>query len=212
MNAQTDAAAGQSPYERVLGGAMHELHPRLRAYFTAIPPGHVGYGRGTFDVVGTPRRVLWPVLAILGRLGVAFPVHEFYVPFSVENRQAGPASVGAMRRFGLHGGTRMMWDVMHETRGRLVDVLGRGGRIRAAFDATVIDGALELRSTSVGVLFGPLRLRMPSALAPRVRLVEQFDDETQSQHVDVTLDAPLLGRLYEYSGSFTYEVRPEEAA
>jgi hypothetical protein len=30
------------------------------------------------------------------------------------------------------------------------------------------------------------------------------------QHVSVTLDAPLIGRLYEYSGDFRYEIIPGE--
>ncbi|HAM25570.1 MAG TPA: DUF4166 domain-containing protein, partial [Microbacteriaceae bacterium] len=38
-------------------------------------------------------------------------------------------------------------------------------------------------------------------------LLERFDDASGRQHVSVTLDAPLIGRLYEYSGSFTYEIR-----
>jgi hypothetical protein len=43
-----------------------------------------------------------------------------------------------------------------------------------------------------------------------LRLVERFDDASESQHVHVTLEAPLIGRLYEYSGSFTYELQREE--
>ena len=64
----------RSPWEAALGDRLDELDPALRAYFSAIPDGSVGRGSGVFDQVGTPRRWLWPVLAILGRTGIVFPV------------------------------------------------------------------------------------------------------------------------------------------
>ncbi|MBT2515941.1 DUF4166 domain-containing protein [Streptomyces sp. ISL-90] len=60
-----------------------------------------------------------------------------------------------------------MTDVVSFRRGRLVDVLGRGRRVAVAFEATVVDRALELRSTAVGMRIGSLRLRLPRAVAPR---------------------------------------------
>lgn len=212
MDPTSDAASAPSPYERALGSSLHTLHPRLRAYFAAIPLGHVGYGRGMFEVVGTPRREWWPVLAVLGRMGIVFPVHEVDVPFSVENHPRSCSSVAAVRRFEFATGARRMTDVMHVVRGRLVDVLGHGGHVRATFEPAVVDGALVLRSIAVGLCLGPMRLRIPRPVAPRVHLVERFDDASGRQHVHLTLDAPLIGRLYEYTGSFTYDVRPEAAA
>ncbi len=41
--------------------------------------------------------------------------------------------------------------------------------------------------------------------------MESFDDESGLQQVSVTIDAPLVGRLYEYSGSFRYGIRTGEA-
>lgn len=212
MTLPTDAASGPSPYERALGSSLHALHPRLRPYFAAIPPGHVGFGRGTFETVGTPRRALWPILSLLGRLGIAFPVNEVEVPFSIENRPRGSSSVAAIRSFEFTSGIRHMTDAMHSVRGCLVDVLGAGGHVRAKFEAAIADGALELRSNAVGLRVGPMRLRIPDSVAPRVHLIERFDDTSGRQHVRVTVDMPMIGRLYEYSGSFTYEIRPEAVA
>jgi hypothetical protein len=208
----TDAAPASSPYERALGSSLHALHPRLRAYFAAIPPGHVGFGRGTFETVGTPRRLLWPILAVLGRLGIAFSVNEVDVPFSIENRPRGSSSVAAIRSFEFPTGVRRMTDAMHVVNGCLIDVLGTGGHVRAKFEAVILNGALELRSSAVGIRVGPMRLRVPDLVAPRVHLIERFDDTSERQYVRVTLDLPMVGRLYEYSGSFTYEVRPEAVA
>ncbi|WP_394768763.1 DUF4166 domain-containing protein [Lacisediminihabitans sp.] len=109
------AAPGDgSPYRAVVGGALDGLHPRLRAYFGAIPVGSLGRGEGVFDVVGTPRRWLWPALWVLGRQGVLFAVWQRDVPFTVINRPivdaAGRTAVAARgelrRRVGPAAGQR----------------------------------------------------------------------------------------------------------
>ena len=198
-----------SPYERALGDAVAELHPRLRAYFAAVPVGSVGRGSGVFDVVGTPRRWTWPVLTVLARSGVVFPVWQRDVSFTVENRGTPDGAVIARRVFDLDGGERTMVDRVSMTPIGLVDELGhgsRGGVVRAAFRTTAVDGALVLESTRVGVRIGRLRIELPRPLAPRVSLVERFDDAGGRQHVSVTIDLPVVGRVYEYSGSFAYAI------
>jgi hypothetical protein len=47
-------------------------------------------------------------------------------------------------------------------------------------------------------------------MAPRVRLTERFDDTDELQHVALTLIAPVLGRIYEYAGSFHYSIEAGE--
>lgn len=199
-----------SPYERVLGEHLGTLHPRLSAYFSAVPPGMVGVGHGVFDVVGTPRRWLWPVLAVLARDGIVFPVWERGVPFTVRNIPTGRGTLTAQREFAFARGHRTMVDEISGDTGELVDRLGRSGRLVAGFDATVDAGTLRLSSTRVAFVFAGREWRIPTALAPRVDLVEQFDDAAEQQRVSLRLEHPLLGRLYEYAGSFTYEFRPGE--
>ncbi|HEY2555465.1 MAG TPA: DUF4166 domain-containing protein, partial [Diaminobutyricibacter sp.] len=100
-----------SPYQAVLGDDLAGLHPRLQAYFSAIPADHHGFGRGVFDTVGTPRRWLWPALAVLGRAGVVFPVWQRDVPFTVVNHpvaDGGGPAITADRFFELAGGGRHM--------------------------------------------------------------------------------------------------------
>jgi hypothetical protein len=200
----------RSPYEVALGGDLTGLHPKLRAYFTAIPAGQHGLGRGTFSTVGTPRRWLWPVLALLARDGVLFPVWERDVPFLVVNRP-GPARVDAVRRFEFAGGTRDMIDsIRADDAGGLVDRLGRSGRLQAGLDSRIVDGALHLDSTRVSVRAFGLRVPVARRLAPRVHLVERFDDHDQRQHVRVTVTLPLVGIGYEYAGSFRYAIEVGE--
>lgn len=195
-----------SPWARALGPRVDELHPRIREYVRAIPAGSVGIGTGRFDVVGTPRRWLWPVLALLARDGVLFPVWQHAVDFRIENRDD-DGILRARRTFAFRRGESVMVDAVSLDPSGLVDRLGRRATVLAHLVARVEAGALVLESTSARV-FG---IPVPAALAPRMRLTERWDDATDRQHVALTLDAPLLGRLYEYSGSFTYELREEAA-
>lgn len=200
-----------SPYRVVLGAAFDELHPRLQTYFDAIPVGGTGHGRGVFDTVGTPRRWLWPVLALLSGAHVVFPVWEKDVPFTVENTPvSGPGdepAVRAVRVFRLRSGRRTMIDRIAAHAGGIVDTLGSPPRIEARFDAAVDGGGLTLTSTSVVLLLGRMRIPVPGPFAPRVVLSERFDDERDMQRVSIALHHPLVGRLYEYAGSFRYGIR-----
>ena len=201
------------------------LHPRLRTYFAAVPPGHVGRGEGVFTVVGTPRRWVWPVLAWFARDAVMFPVWERDVPFTVENRparvrrgsgtglEARPA-VRAHRTFRFRSGARTMVDAITAEPDGLVDHLGRRGRVSARLRAQVDDtgpdaGALRLVSTRVTFRALGRDLRLPAALSPRVTLTERFDDEADLQRVSLVLTAPVLGTLYRYEGAFRYEIAPD---
>ena len=216
----------RSPYElSTPPEVLARLHPRLRTYFAAVPPGHVGRGEGVFTVVGTPRRWVWPVLAWFARDAVMFPVWERDVPFTVENRPArvrrGPGTsrearpaVRAHRTFRFRSGARTMVDAITAEPDGLVDHLGRHGRVSARLQAQVdADGpdAGALRLVSTRVTFRALGrdLRLPAALSPRVTLMERFDDEADLQRVSLVLTAPVLGTLYRYEGAFRYEIAPD---
>ena len=189
----------ESPWQRALGSDFAGLHPRLHAYFSAIPDGRVGRGTGSFDVVGTPRRWLWPVLRVLQRRRILFPVWERGVPFSVENRPDG-RTVHATRTFRMADGDRVMIDAVSTDHDGLVDRLGDGGVLGARLTASVVDGGLHLVSTSAH--WG----RLPIPFAPRVELTERFDDAVGRQHVSLTLQSRWFGRIYEYSGHFDYRI------
>ena len=215
----------RSPYElSTPPDVLARLHPRLRTYFGPIPPGHVGRGEGVFTVVGTPRRWLWPVLAWFARDAVMFPVWERDVPFTVENRPAhvrrgstgleAQVAVRAHRTFRFRSGTRTMVDAITAEPDGLVDHLGRRGRVsallRTEVDGTGPDaGALRLVSTRVTFRALGREVRLPAVIAPRVTLVERFDDEADRQRVSLVLSAPVVGTLYRYEGAFRYEIAPD---
>jgi len=190
-----------SPWELALRARLRSLDPALADYFSTIPAGSVGRGSGTFDVVGTPRRWLWPVFAVLGRAAIAFPAWERDVPFEVVN-VPGKGSVRATLAFGFRRGERVMRHEIRMTPRGLVDALGTAGRLEAALRADAVDGRLEVRSTGVKLRLG--RLRVPIPLAPRIQLVERRDGDRQ--RVEFSMTAPVLGRLYEYAGTFAYRI------
>ena len=191
----------RSPWEAALGDRVDELSPGLRAYFGAIPHGCVGRGRGQFERVGTPRRWLWPVLALLAVDGIVFPVWQRRVPFEVENRSDGMRLHG-IRRFAFSEGARTMVDTITADGATIVDRLGRHGLVEARFHASVIGGALVLRSVRTALRIGRLRVALP--FGPRVELVERTAGERQ--RVSLVMTSPLLGRIYEYAGEFDYRV------
>lgn len=190
-----------SPWRLALGPRLAELDPALASYFSDIPAGSAGRGAGVFDVVGTPRRWLWPVLAVLARAGIAFPVWQHDVPFEVRN-EPGDGAVRATLEFRFPNGTRVMRHEIRMTPRGLVDLLGTRGRLESRLRARPVDGRLELESTATALRLG--RLRLPIPLAPRVRLVERR--EGGRQRVELALTAPVVGRIYEYAGSFDYRI------
>ncbi len=198
-----------SPYERALGERISELHPKTAWYFRTIPDGHVGVGRGSFTTAGSRHRWLRPVFRIAESLGVAFAGWERDVPFRIENRTV-DGTAEAVRHFQLPGRTWLMPDVVTLTpSGILRNEIGPHRTVVTTFDIDVRDGAVVLTIRRVGLRLGPLRLTAPPFLRPRIGLVERWDDERQRHHVDMTIDAPLLGRVYEYTGYFEYAIESE---
>lgn len=203
------ASTPDSPYQRALGDRLSELHPKTAWYFRTIPEGHVGVGRGVFTSAGSRHRWLRPAFRIAEALGVAFAGWERDVPFRIENRTIGGAAV-AVRYFELPGRTWTMPDIVAlGPNGVLRNAIGPHRTVVCTFDIDVRDGAVVLTVRRVGMRFGRLRLTAPRFLRPRIGLVERWDDEQQRHHVNMTIDAPLLGRVYEYTGFFEYAIESE---
>ncbi|WP_298865445.1 DUF4166 domain-containing protein [Microbacterium sp.] len=201
----------QSPYLRALGEHRALLHPALRTYFSAIPRGQIGIGEGVFERVGTPRRWLWPLLRVLQNHAVVHAGWHHEVPFTVRNRTIAGKAV-SIRTLRLPDGDWMMKDaVSARPRGRVLDQLGEPTTLAVAFEVAVDDGALTLRSRAVGVRIGRTRITLPRFISPVIQLRESAERQTGRQRVALTVDMPLLGRLYEYEGMFEYRIEPETA-
>lgn len=188
---------------------MPRLHPALQEYFATIHDGRVGVGEGVFDRVGTPRRWLQPFLRPLQRRGVLVAGWHRDVPFRIENRTVAGRAI-AERTLELPGGRWIMRDaVALKAHGRVVDELGEPTLLAASFDVDVREAALHMTSRAIGIRHRGLRLRVPKLLAPVIRLTEGFDEESGRQRIELTVDLPLLGRIYEYGGMFSYRVEED---
>jgi Domain of unknown function (DUF4166) len=209
MAASPLRATRPAPWAVALGARVDELHPQIRDYVGGTATGRIGRGVGTFEVVGTPRRWLWPMLALLARQGVLVPAWRRDVPFTVTNRLSHDGTLTAERTFELPGGSWTMHDAVSVQDGELVDDLGTAARYRAHLRAWAENGALRLRSTHVSLRIGGAHLRLPTVLAPVVQLREGFDAAAGRQRVHLRLEHPALGVLYEYRGTFDYRVEEE---
>lgn len=195
-----------SPYLRALGGQRGALHPALRMYFAATPRGQVGVGEGTFSRVGTPKRWLWPVLRMLQRHGVVHAGWHHDVPFTIRNLSVAGRVVSERKLHLPEGDWTMTDSVSAGAHGRVLDQLGEPVTLSAVFDVSVDEDALALRSRRVGIRLGRVRVRLPRLIAPVVRLRESAEKQAGNQRVALTVDMPLIGRIYEYEGVFTYRI------
>jgi hypothetical protein len=185
-------------YQRVLGEHIQQLAPELQPYFSGHPG--VGVGSGVFEIAGSPRRFLRPVLAYLAWRRILFPEFARRVPFDIVNTPTDDGGLGAVRTFHLPGRDRPLEDTMRVIDGQLHDFLGkrRGFEVRMAI--TITDGLLQLRSTRQWLHLGPARLPLPPLAT--VTVAESWADGRQ--HVDVRLRSPILGEWFRYAGSFSY--------
>ncbi|SMY01182.1 protein of unknown function (DUF4166) [Brevibacterium aurantiacum] len=188
---------------------MTQLHPVLQSYFATIPAGSVGIGEGVFECFGTEHRWLRPLQTWLARRHVIVPGMHHQVPFQVENRTAAGRQTAA-RSLDLDSGTWTMVDAVSLSEsGQVVDVLGQPALVEVSFDVAAIEGGLRLRSRAVTLRLGAVRLPVPKTIRPVIALSERFDAEAARQQVRLTADVPVLGRVYEYQGSFTYRIVEE---
>lgn len=205
MNEQNTGTPA-SVYQRVLGTDFAELDPRLQRYFGPIPVDSAGTGAGVYRVAGSRYRFLRPVLAAMASRHVLFPELGHDVPFEVTNTPGTDGVLRAVRRFEFPDRTRIMADAMTVRRGRLYDRLGTRGGLGVAIRLSVDSGALHMTSTALALHIGRIRIPLPPLATMRLR--EHVGEEEAVQHVDVRIDAPLLGEIFRYTGSFTYGIGP----
>ncbi|MBQ1444204.1 MAG: DUF4166 domain-containing protein [Renibacterium sp.] len=198
-----------SVWELAAAEVLPQLDAGLADYFGALPDGKVGLGRGSFQQVGTPRRWLWPVLWLLAREGIVFPVWQQRVPFEVCNRPGhdhrGRATLSATRTFHFRNGSKVMPDsIAVEADGSLTDYLGKHGWLAVLLTVEARGGAMRLTGSRVRLRVPWGWLRIPAAVSPGVQITERFDAEIGRQQVSMRLSQPQLGLLYEYRGDFGY--------
>lgn len=161
-------------------------------------------------------RLLTPAIWVLGRLGVLVARRGNDVPSAVrvsaQRDAAGRPVVRFERTLQFDQPVRFdsitVWD---EDRQQLVDVVGPGGFLRTASEASYHAERLRFRSTAIGLAFRGRTFWLPekvsALLCGRVLFVQQAShQEANSVVIALKLSHPLVGELFAYRGRFT--VRP----
>jgi hypothetical protein len=202
---------GRSVYRVLLGDRVDRLQPRLSDYIDGVARGEAGVGRGVYEFAGPSKAWLMPLFTLATRANALFGERGENVGLTVVNVPhsdgRGRVCLSSTRSFAFPGVVRTMEDTMLAGRdGLLHDFLGRRRFFEVSLRLGVSSqGWLRMRSVGTWIWFGRLRVPVPRVLSARVDLTERWDSATASQRVEVTLTHPVLGRVFEYRGSFTYE-------
>lgn len=196
-------------YERALGEAADDLHPKVRERYSIGTEDGVTVGRGEMDVSrGT--HVL-PALYAMTARDMLFPEAGHDIPFSVTTvgyDLDGHEAMTTRRTFEFGGKTRRfdsvtVWDADGE---RLLDFLGRGGPIATELHPRVEAGALVVEAGRQWVHLGDHYVRLPGPLAADVEVRDRYDDAGECYYVLATVENALAGHILSYRGSFTQEL------
>ena len=201
----------RSVYRVLLGDRADRLQPRLSDYIDGAARGDAGVGRGEYEFAGPSKAWLAPLFTLAARANALFGERGENVGLTVVNVPhvdgRGRVCLSSTRSFAFPGVTRAMEDTMLAGRdGLLHDFLGRRRFLEVSLRLGVSpQGWLRMRSVGTWIWFGRLRVPLPRILSARVDLTERWDSATANQRVEVTLTHPVLGRVFEYRGRFTYE-------
>lgn len=196
-----------SVYERALGEDFAALAPQLRTYFGQIPQCCEGVGVGIYREAGLRARALAPLFALFRMRRIAFDDHGADVPFTIRNVVDSEGALHAVRTFHFPDADRTMVDSMRVTGDRLVDRVGARGEIEMELALTVAGGGLRMRSTRLALRWAGIRVPLPRIVTVTLHEEARAD---RTQYVDVRMRMPVLGDVYGYSGTFTYELRRTE--
>ena len=204
-----------SPFDRLLAGA--EGVPEVFRDEFLVDAGGTGEAllEGRMAFIRFPW-LLTPAIWVLGCLGVLVARRGNDVPSAVRvsarRDAAGRAVILFERTFQFQQSVRFdsctVWD---EDRQQLVDLVGPGGFLRTASEASYDDGRLRFRSRAIGLAFRGRTFWLPekvsALLCGRVLFVQQAShQEANSVVIALKISHPLVGEMFAYRGRFT--VRP----
>ncbi|MEF8850928.1 MAG: DUF4166 domain-containing protein [Haloarculaceae archaeon] len=196
-------------YERALGEAADDLHPRVRERYAIGPGDGAVVGRGEMDIdSGT---LALPALYAMPARDLLFPETGTDVPFTVTTvayRQDGYEAMTTRREFDFGDTDRRfdsvtVWDHEHD---RLLDFLGRGGLVASELRPRVEDGALVVGGGRQWARVASRYVPLPGPLAADVEVRDRYDDDGERYRVFGTVRNALAGRILRYRGTFTQTV------
>lgn len=203
-----------SVYQRALGADFDRLQPELQDYFS-LAPGEQRYGVGTgvFDVAGSPRPVLRPLISALPVTNAFFPDYGRAVPFTIRNYAHldpfGRSSLTAVRTFSFDRAERIFEDTTSLTSpAGLTDYVGRRRNLATDLQLSVsADGRLHMHSPHTRLFLGRLRVPVPVLAGADAHAEQWWDAESGMFRIRTLVRQRQLGTVFVYDGSFRYEYR-----
>ena len=195
-------------YERALGEAAEDLHPKVRERYGIGPDDPVAcVGRGRMDI--TRGTLALPALFAMTTQDLLFPEAGRDVPFTVTTvgyRNDGGYEVLTTRREFDFGDTQRRFDSLtlwDPDAGRLLDFLGRNGPIASELRPRVEDGALVVGGGRQWLRVGGRYVALPGPLAASVEVRDRYDEADEQFHVTAVVENALAGHILSYRGTFT---------
>lgn len=212
-----------SIYERELGPAFEDLHPKIQERFGFTSDDDVAcIGRGTMDYVRHGGVHVYPFLLLGSTHNTMFPEQNTAVPFTIRNYayedEYGRETVTWLRTFQMP--RERCFDaamIYSEDRDCIVDYLGTNHHLAVDIDLAVSDrdgisittGAQRIYPFDAGL---PLPFGTPGTgydfplpLSAQAHVHEWYDDEGDTYRISVTVTNDLVGPVFEYSGAFEVE-------
>lgn len=199
-----------SLFERALGDAWEELHPKLRERYGLVADDEqVAVGRGTMTRLSTGA-VAWPVLWLATTQDFVFPEGGHDVPFTIETHAAVDGRGAEALHLRRHFETDPARDFVDVLRWNprddcLTNVFGRDGYVAANLDLSVEDGGVAIEIGPQWVRVGGRWLRLPDALGAGGSLRDWYDDYAERYRVAASITNSLAGHLIGYHGGFENE-------
>lgn len=198
-----------SIYERALGDAFKQLHPRIQERFGYNSQNKIAsIGRGVMERIWYAKWAAFPLYIGTTR-HIMFPQGGRNVPFTIENYayrdSFGRETVTWIRKFKFPNQVRRFDATMiySEQRHGIVDYLGNKQHL--AVDLTIsaeANGGIRIRSGDQRFYERWLQFRFPPAFTGIADVCEWYDDTLQQYKISVEVNNPLLGPVFRYNGAF----------
>jgi len=201
-----------SIYERALGDAFNDLHPKVQERFGFTSEDGVAcIGRGTMEYVRNGGLHVLPFLLFGTTHNTMFPEQNTAVPFTIRNYayedELGRETVTWLRTFEMP--RRRCFDaamIYSEERNRIVDYLGTHHHLAVDIDLSVSDrGGVEITTGAQRLYLGGVGTPLPRALSAQATVHEWYDDGEDCYRISVGVTNPVVGLVFEYTGSFEVE-------
>ncbi|MFD2043881.1 DUF4166 domain-containing protein [Ornithinibacillus salinisoli] len=197
-----------SIYRQVLGENYNKLHPMLQrryAFENATP----FMAKGVMKNVYSGPRWLYPLFILGTKWDVLFPEYGQNIPFQIKNtplKSRGDEEQVLWEREFIFGKKKRYFNALmslDEKRNVIKDYFGEPPVFYSDLALIVTEyGGLIIESKKQRIVLGKLEIPLPKLLQGKAIIKEEFDEEKGIYFISVTVNNPLIGRLFGYEGEF----------